>query len=495
MSRDPELPSQPAVGFLVADRYELIEHIGEGGMGTVWRARDTRDARQVAVKLVGESYALDAPARRRFEREAKVLSRLGQRCAHVVSVFEHGVAPGIGPYLVMELLSGASLAGRLSARLRMPPTQVVRIFNELCAALLAAHAAGVIHRDVKPANVYLHRPAEGAVEMVKLLDFGVAKQRIDNEQSVLTHAGTVLGTPLYMSPEQLLGDSSLDARADLWSAGVLVYRMLTGRTPFSGTSAELAASILAQEPPKPSLLVPGLPAELDAWMARALAKRPADRFQDAGTMSDELALLFGDALEAADGPTLGGAVRSPMRPRQAKGVNLIDLVKLLRSARRAGSLPELSAADQALLDERVLVSKWYPIESFWRLLELAHEHVLGRSDEATVRLGVVGAESVMSGVHRVYVAGQDLERALKGFARGWGSYFDFGFVKTAIDGRSVRIEIHGYADMPRTHGLTTLGWMRTSLGMVTGELDSAEIVGEPWAGDPVYAIAMVLRER
>lgn len=500
MARDADTLAEVRAGSLVAGEFELIERIGAGGMGMVWRGRTVSTSRPVAVKLVG-SGLFDLPARRRFEREAKLLARLGKRCTNLVRLLDQGVDPLIGPFLVMELLSGETLARRIDPRLRLPPKETVSLIEGLCRALEVAHAAGVVHRDVKPGNLFLHRESPEAPEIVKLLDFGVAKQRIDDEDSFLTRAGTVLGTPHYMAPEQMLGDTSLDSRADLWSVGVLTYRLLTGRVPFGQTDApDLAAAILAQQPPPPSMLVPALPPGVDAWMNKALSKKPAERFQDARSMARELAEILANVPVPPPRNAPPEAPRSiPPEPhpeartgRHAKGVNLIDLVKLLRISRREGKLGQLDPADQALIDERILVSSWYPVEWFWRALELARDRVLAGSDEHTVELGVAGAMSVMGGVHSVYVAGQDLERSLRSIERGWASYFDFGTVRAERDGNLVRVQVWDYPDMPRAHGLTTLGWFRATFALLGLPTKEARIVEEPWAGAPSYVIEIEL---
>jgi serine/threonine-protein kinase len=465
-----------AAGRVIADKYELVEPIAEGGMARIWRARHTTQGHELAIKLVGPSLAEDAQWRKRFVREARLLARLGQSSEHVVHIVDYGVFDD-RPYLAMELLEGRTLADHLDRLGRLPAAETVRIVGQLCKALKTVHAAGVVHRDVKPANVFLHRREHDGAVIVKLLDFGVAKLRVDSDLTVPTRAGTLLGTPHYMSPEQFLGETTIDERADLWAVGVVAYRMLVGRAPFSvGPAAELGARILGQEPPPPSALVPSLPVELDAFFKRALAKRAKDRFADAASLSVALAQALASAAQEP-APVSRGA------HRHAKGVNLIDLVKLLRIARREGKLEGLDADDTALLDERVLVSSWYPIERFWRVLALAHERVLGGSERATVQLGRAGAEQVVAaGVHSVFLSGNDFDRVLRGFARGWSSYFDFGSVEIARDGDLVRVTISGYPDIPRAHALTTLGWYERSLQLTGAEVRSAKITAEPWSG-------------
>jgi len=448
-------------------------------MASVWRAIRTDDKTEVALKLLGANHAADPDSSRRFAKEAQLLRRLTAAAPHVVEVLDHGVDPTLGPYMVMELLSGETLADRLKRRRRLPPAETVRIVGELCKALSVAHSLAIVHRDVKPANVFLHKSAGDVNEVVKLLDFGVAKHHAGSDLAAHTRAGTVVGTLHYMSPEQLRGERRVDARADLWSVGVIAYRMLVGHAPFSvGPTSELAARVLAQDPTPPSTLALYLPKELDAWVEKALAKQPDQRFDSA----QGLILALADAL-ATPCDTATQPNRSvTQKKRHAKGVNLIDLVKLLKIARREGRLGELSAEDAALLDERVLVSDWYPIESFWRLLELAHERVLNGSDDMTVMLGVAGATNVMGSVHAAYVSKEGIDRAARRFERGWASYFDFGSVKVTHSGGVVRFTIQGYPDIPRIHALTTLGWLRATFTLVGLEPVRSVIVAAPWAG-------------
>jgi serine/threonine-protein kinase len=462
--------SEAHVGALIADRYRLTKIVGEGGMGRVWQAEDEKSAQAVALKLMEASLERDVDLLKRFEREAKVLARIGEASEHVVRVLDHGVTAHGLPFLVMELLEGETLAARIRAKKRLLPSDASRIVDQLCDALRVAHDAGIVHRDVKPANVFLHR--SGDREVVKLLDFGVAKQRVDSDLTSPTRAGKMLGTPEYMSPEQFLGDTNLDARSDLWSVGVVVYRMLVGHAPFSvGPASELGARILGQEPPPPSSLVPALPPEVDRWMDKALAKRTSGRFQNASALAE----------------AFRGAIPKP-HARHVKGVNLIDLVKLLRIARRDGSLPELGPEDRALVDERILVSSWYPLETFWRALELAYEHVLKGSDADAILLGKRGAESVVGGVHSAYVSNtKDIDGLLRRFERGWSLYFDFGSSHASFESGVVRIVIRGYPDVPRVHGLTTLGWYSAALGLSGIQIKSEKIVGEPWARDEALA--------
>jgi serine/threonine protein kinase len=263
--------------------YEIVAPIGAGGMGEVYKARDTRLDRSVAVKILPEDFARNAQLKIRFEREAKTISRLSH--PHICALFDVGEN-----YLVMELLDGETLADRL-ARGPLPAAEAVQIGIHIADALDQAHRAGIIHRDLKPGNVMLTSAG------VKLLDFGLAKPTAPLEavsatlQKPVTEEGTIVGTLQYMAPEQLEG-REVDGRADIFALGAILYEMLSGRRAFGGSSrASIIANILAAEPPPLTSLSPLTPAALDRIVKRCLAKNPTLRWQCAGDLRHELELL------------------------------------------------------------------------------------------------------------------------------------------------------------------------------------------------------------
>lgn len=263
-------------------------------MAEVWRARHATLRTDVAIKFAtGE---LDNSFRARFEREALVLAQLGTRTRHVVRVTDFS-ADAV-PYLVMELLDGEGLDTALRRRTRFAPAEVLWVVSQLVAGLSAIHGAGVVHRDIKPGNIFLSRIGDSDAPTVKLLDFGIAKATLGNELDAATREGTVLGTPQYMSPEQIVGDRTLDARADLWALGVVTYRMLVGQMPFEA-DADYVVAALAREPRLPSRLDASLPPGVDGWVARALAKSPADRFPTAESLLEALRLALDEPEPAA----------------------------------------------------------------------------------------------------------------------------------------------------------------------------------------------------
>ena len=277
--------------------YEILSPIGGGGMGEVYRARDTRLDRLVAIKVIAADL-LGAPhTRERFEREARAIATLSH--PNICTLYDVGAADGV-EFLVMEYLEGETLAARLARqapRSPLPLDETLRIATELADALTAAHRAGIVHRDLKPGNAILTRTgATRGAPIVKVLDFGLAKLR-DHPQratpqvtttSGLTRAGTFVGTLAYMAPEQLQG-REVDARADLFSLGAVIYEMASGKRAFQGDSqAGLIAAILDRDPEPLSGVRPLVPPGLDRLVRKALAKDPDARWQSASDVADEL---------------------------------------------------------------------------------------------------------------------------------------------------------------------------------------------------------------
>lgn len=255
-------------GRVLAGKYRLESELGRGGMGSVWRAEHVELRSPVAVKLIDPTLAETREGQSRFLREARAAGSL--RSAHVVSVFDYGVDDGT-PFLVMELLEGESLATRLERRGKLTLTEIQAIVRQVARGLTKAHGAGIVHRDLKPENIFITN--EGDTELVKVLDFGIAKVGATVAVSVQTQTGMVLGTPFYMSPEQAEGRRELDARSDIWSLGVIVYECLLGRKPFDGDNlAQIILAICVEPLPVPSHFA-AVPAGFDEWFARVIERR------------------------------------------------------------------------------------------------------------------------------------------------------------------------------------------------------------------------------
>jgi eukaryotic-like serine/threonine-protein kinase len=262
-----------APGRRLAGRYVLEELTATGGMAAVWRARDEILARKVAVKILREDLATDPGFAERFQREAVAAARLTH--PNVISVFDTGEEDDVR-YIVMEHFEGQSLRTLLGREAPLGPDRVVDLVRPVLSALAAAHSSGLIHRDVKPANILVGNG------MVKVTDFGIAKAAFDTRE--LTTTGTLIGTARYLSPEQVQG-GEIDGRSDLYSVGVVLFEMLTGRPPFeAATDLATAMMRLTREPPEPGSLRPGIPAGLERVVLRALARDPDQRFPTAEAM-------------------------------------------------------------------------------------------------------------------------------------------------------------------------------------------------------------------
>jgi len=276
-------------------RFDVLGELGRGGMGAVYRARDPELGREVALKVLLPELATDPKAKARFLREARAQARVEHD--HIVPIHDVGETGGFA-YLVMPLLKGQSLRDALKKNARPPVSEVVRIGREIAEGLAAAHAAGLIHRDIKPGNIWL----EGDRRRVKILDFGLARATGDapDEHAAarpklvsgdLTAAGGIVGTPPYMSPEQARGLPT-DARSDVFSLGTVLYELLAGRKPFTGPSAfDIMAAVASDEPVPLPRLVPDLPPALADLVARMLAKDPAARTQSCAEVAAALAAL------------------------------------------------------------------------------------------------------------------------------------------------------------------------------------------------------------
>jgi serine/threonine-protein kinase len=285
-------PSQSSTSTprVIAEKYRLIDLLGRGGMGSVWRAEHLTLNSPVAVKLLEPSVASDPLALARFMREARAAAKL--RSPHVVQILDHGVDQGI-PYIVMELLEGESLAARLARQGRLNLKETVLIVSHIARALSRAHTAGIIHRDLKPDNVFLVKD-DDEQELAKLLDFGIAKSEhgaLETRSEQSTGPGILVGTPFYASPEQAQGAKVLDHRSDIWALGVIAFECLLGERPFRGDSlGDVLLGICVQPLPIPSRRG-SVPKGFDAWFKKACARSREQRFDSAKLAASELAKL------------------------------------------------------------------------------------------------------------------------------------------------------------------------------------------------------------
>jgi serine/threonine-protein kinase len=270
----PVEPS-PWLGVVLQDTYRLVRSIGEGGMGTVYEGVHVRLNNRVAVKVMARELASNREALERFRREAEITSQLGH--PHIVHVFDFGTAPTGEPYLVMELLQGEDLDHRIRRVGRLPLAVAAHVVKQAASALAATHAKGIVHRDLKPANLFV-LDLEGESDFVKVVDFGISKVR--SAATKLTRNSVIVGSPNFMSPEQAQGKvDEVDHRTDQWALACITWEMLAGRSPFLGDDlAAVLYCVIHEEPAPLATKVPGIPAEVETVLRRALSKRKADRF-------------------------------------------------------------------------------------------------------------------------------------------------------------------------------------------------------------------------
>ncbi|MDC3954782.1 serine/threonine-protein kinase [Polyangium jinanense] len=278
------------VGEVIAGKYRIEREIGRGGMGLVLLATHVDLEQPVAVKVLHEDSAYDADAIARFIREARAAGKI--QSDHVARVMDAGVLPEGGAYIVMELLDGKDLADVLHDEGPLDISVAVGHVLEACDALAAAHAVGIVHRDLKPANLFLARKPD-ETKIVKVLDFGVSKMAAQNTPSApsaLTQSGQIFGSPSYMAPEQLRSAADVDARADIWSLGVVLYELVTASLPFPArTMADMMAAVV-RDPPQPLAQVRAdVPPALEAILVRCLEKEPSDRYTNVGELARALA--------------------------------------------------------------------------------------------------------------------------------------------------------------------------------------------------------------
>jgi serine/threonine-protein kinase len=301
-------------GALLAGKFRLDALIGEGGMGSVWSATHIGLGQAVAIKFISRDFVRSEEALRRFDSEARAAAQLRSR--HVVQVYDTGTLEDGTPYIAMELLHGETLQGRVHRGGPVPLPEAIDILSQCCKALGRAHAAGIIHRDIKPDNIFLAQSNDDDSALVKILDFGVAKMGgTGNEQASSqgsTRTGAVLGTPLYMSPEQARGLKTIDHRTDLYSLGLVAYTMFTGNLAFSSESfGDLLLQICTAPLPSLGAGAPWLPPGVDTWFQKACARDPERRFASAQEFADGLRNAAGVTLQSRgsalpDMPSVGG---------------------------------------------------------------------------------------------------------------------------------------------------------------------------------------------
>jgi serine/threonine-protein kinase len=319
-------------GDRIGGKYRLLRQLGTGAMGVVWEATNEATSRRVAIKLISQK---SEDLRYRLLREARALGAIAHR--NVIEIYDVGETDDGDPFLVMALLHGETLADLLERQQRIAPATAALIGRDIARALAAAHAANIIHRDLKPANVFLHQEPGADVKVVKVLDFGVAKNLVA-EDELVTVAGGAIGSPAYMSPEQIRAEGELDARTDIWSLGVVLFELLTGERAFKGSGQQPMAQVMLGEIPRVSERAPDVDPALVEIVSRCMTREPGRRIGSAEEVATLLAAHVGTnadlharALSAPDLPL-------PARPSAPQ------LTEALSPLARATPAPPVSGA-------------------------------------------------------------------------------------------------------------------------------------------------------
>jgi eukaryotic-like serine/threonine-protein kinase len=296
------------VGTTLSGRYSITRQVGQGGMGAVYEATHALIGKRVAVKVLLDKYARREALVARLEKEARLASSIGHE--HIVDITDFGITEDGRTFVVMEYLEGESLAECLQREVRLPERRVLEIVQQATSALAAAHRKGVVHRDIKPENIFLLQRRDK--DFVKVVDFGISKSLRDTDENEeakprLTETGMVLGTPLYMSPEQARGDDELDHRVDVYALGVIMYETSTGRVPFQGHNyLSVISQVLSSSPLPPRQIVPGLSEEFEAVVMRAMSKEREDRYADCEALLVDLNALLDDPSHSTERARITG---------------------------------------------------------------------------------------------------------------------------------------------------------------------------------------------
>jgi len=325
-------PDESFEGQVVGGKYRVGPLVGSGGMGTVWLGRHEQLGTRLAIKFIRPQFAERPDARRRFEIEARAAASVDSK--HAVKVYDYGVTDTGLPYIVMEYLEGESLSEALIRRGPMPAHEAAQIIAQASRALAKAHAANIVHRDLKPDNIFLATNVEGETGdlgyIVKLVDFGIAKMldvAPDGKHGGLkgpTQEGSVIGTPNFMSPEQLTIGGNPNALTDIWSLGACAFAAFTARIPFEGeVLGDIVLKVCVEPLPLPSKYVEGTPPGLDAWFLRACHREPPKRFQSVEELSEQLLKVCG--LGAVQVATLAeDRVQYALKPASQEAIDELD---------------------------------------------------------------------------------------------------------------------------------------------------------------------------
>jgi eukaryotic-like serine/threonine-protein kinase len=317
------------VGVTLSGRYLVTRKVGQGGMGAVYEATHTLIGKRVAVKVLLEKYARREAIVQRLEQEARLASSCQNE--HIIDITDFGTTEDGRTFVVMEFLDGESLAECLARETLLSEQRTLQIASQAASALAAAHAKGIVHRDIKPENLFLLRRKDQ--DFVKVVDFGISKSlRASDEADEpprLTQTGMVLGTPLYMSPEQARGDDELDARVDVYALGVIMYEATTGRVPFIGNNyLSVISQVLNEDAKPPREIRPELSEEFEALVLRAMSKDRSERYASAADLLNDITALLDDPTRSTERAKITGPRRKPA-PRSKSPLKIAVWVALI----------------------------------------------------------------------------------------------------------------------------------------------------------------------
>ncbi|HEY3821246.1 MAG TPA: protein kinase [Polyangiaceae bacterium] len=341
----------PACEDIIAGKYALERRVGEGGMGVVYEAMHLRLRMRLAIKVLRPQTSDAGELLARFEREARITAQL--RSGHFARVIDIDRLPSGLPYIVLEYLDGRDLEAEILCEGPLPIPEAVDVVVQVAEAMKEAHDLGIVHRDLKPSNLFVCR-AEGR-RFMKILDFGIS--RVETGEPKITASSSYIGTPHYAAPEQLRDSAAADARSDIWSLGVVLFELLTGRTPFRGGGVEVIARVMVDPVPWPCNVRPAIPPELARVVLRALQREPDERFQSMKDLVEALA-PFGTAnstAEAAAGAPPGRARLGELLVAEGL-VSAADLARALGEQRRSGCLLGRVLVDMGLVTQADLLA-------------------------------------------------------------------------------------------------------------------------------------------